>query len=181
MSACWAPRGLVWRMRRSNLDFENLSRLRVSSSPRRGIRVQRQAILQSLFGKRILFLCLPLNTRYPSKADVLYVSSAGFYMENLLVYAPQVIKESTLPLPIGDSDKFAPIALGVRLSYYPSQSCVITLYRMSHLLQLMFFLVRENMASQTNIVDSSWFWQVCVHDWPEWWQKAKPSIEQAPC
>lgn len=42
-------------------------------------------------------------------------------MENLLVYAPQVIKESIIPLPIGDSHKFAPIALGVRLSFYPPQ------------------------------------------------------------
>jgi len=40
------------------------------------------------------------------------VIRAGFYMENLLVYAPQVIKESIIPLPIGDSHKFAPIALG---------------------------------------------------------------------
>ncbi|KAL3427779.1 hypothetical protein PVAG01_01288 [Phlyctema vagabunda] len=33
-------------------------------------------------------------------------------MENLLLYSPQAKKESTLPLPIGDKHKFAPVALG---------------------------------------------------------------------
>ena len=36
-------------------------------------------------------------------------------MENLLVYGPQAKEESTIPLPIGETHKFAPIALGVSL------------------------------------------------------------------
>ena len=43
-------------------------------------------------------------------------------MENLLLYAPQAKHELTLPLPIGEGHKFAPIALGVRLSS-PSLAC----------------------------------------------------------
>lgn len=39
--------------------------------------------------------------------------SAGFYAENLLVYAPQAKTEGVLPLPIGENHKFAPVALGV--------------------------------------------------------------------
>ncbi|KAH8800408.1 hypothetical protein F5884DRAFT_810222 [Xylogone sp. PMI_703] len=39
------------------------------------------------------------------------VVRAGFYAENLLNYSPQA-KEGILPLPIGNSHKFAPIALG---------------------------------------------------------------------
>jgi len=39
------------------------------------------------------------------------VVRAGFYAENLLNYSPQA-KEGSLPLPIGPSHKFAPIALG---------------------------------------------------------------------
>ncbi|KAJ8124555.1 hypothetical protein O1611_g9086 [Lasiodiplodia mahajangana] len=37
---------------------------------------------------------------------------AGFYAENLLLYAPQAKSEGSLPLPIGKSHKFAPVALG---------------------------------------------------------------------
>ncbi|KAF7561545.1 hypothetical protein G7046_g2597 [Stylonectria norvegica] len=37
---------------------------------------------------------------------------AGFYAENLLLYAPQAQKEGILPLPIGPNHKFAPVALG---------------------------------------------------------------------
>ncbi|KAF2179523.1 NAD(P)-binding protein [Zopfia rhizophila CBS 207.26] len=37
---------------------------------------------------------------------------AGFYAENLLLYAPQAQKEGILPLPIGTNHKFAPVALG---------------------------------------------------------------------
>lgn len=40
------------------------------------------------------------------------VIRAGFYAENLLLYAPQAKEEGVLPLPIGDSHKFAPVALG---------------------------------------------------------------------
>ncbi|KAJ4263433.1 hypothetical protein NW762_006252 [Fusarium torreyae] len=36
---------------------------------------------------------------------------AGFYVENLLLYAPQAKEEGVLPLPIGDYHKFAPVAL----------------------------------------------------------------------
>lgn len=39
--------------------------------------------------------------------------SAGFYAENLLLYAPQAKDEKILPIPIGRNHKFAPIALGV--------------------------------------------------------------------
>lgn len=37
---------------------------------------------------------------------------AGFYAENLLLYSKQAKKEGSLPLPIGSSHKFAPVALG---------------------------------------------------------------------
>ena len=40
-------------------------------------------------------------------------NSAGFYAENLLLYAPQVKEDGIIPLPIGEDHKFAPIALGV--------------------------------------------------------------------
>lgn len=40
------------------------------------------------------------------------VIRAGFYAENLLLYAPQAQKEGKLPLPIGKDHKFAPVALG---------------------------------------------------------------------
>jgi hypothetical protein len=38
---------------------------------------------------------------------------AGFYAENLLLYAPQAKEEGVLPLPIGKDHKFAPVAPGV--------------------------------------------------------------------
>jgi hypothetical protein len=41
-------------------------------------------------------------------------ASAGFYAENLLLYSKQAQEEGILPLPVGDTHKFAPIALGVR-------------------------------------------------------------------
>ncbi|SCV33379.1 uncharacterized protein FFB14_04473 [Fusarium fujikuroi] len=37
---------------------------------------------------------------------------AGFYAENLLLYAQQAKSEGILPLPIGEFHKFAPVALG---------------------------------------------------------------------
>ncbi|KAF7532798.1 hypothetical protein G7054_g7626 [Neopestalotiopsis clavispora] len=37
---------------------------------------------------------------------------AGFYAENILLYAPQATQEALLPLPIGSNHKFAPVALG---------------------------------------------------------------------
>jgi len=40
------------------------------------------------------------------------VIRAGFYAENLLLYAPQAKEEGVLPLPIGSNHKFAPTALG---------------------------------------------------------------------
>ncbi|KAK8011790.1 hypothetical protein PG989_000050 [Apiospora arundinis] len=40
------------------------------------------------------------------------VIRAGFYAENLLLYAPQAQSEGVLPLPIGEKHKFAPVALG---------------------------------------------------------------------
>ncbi|KAG6010492.1 hypothetical protein E4U21_006494 [Claviceps maximensis] len=40
------------------------------------------------------------------------VIRAGFYAENLLLYAPQAKEDGILPLPIGESHKFAPVALG---------------------------------------------------------------------
>ncbi|KAF5001314.1 hypothetical protein FDECE_10998 [Fusarium decemcellulare] len=40
------------------------------------------------------------------------VIRAGFYAENLLLYAPQAKEEGHLPLPIGENHKFAPVALG---------------------------------------------------------------------
>jgi uncharacterized protein YbjT (DUF2867 family) len=40
------------------------------------------------------------------------VIRAGFYAENLLVYAPQAQKEGILPIPVGTNHLFAPVALG---------------------------------------------------------------------
>ncbi|PGH13134.1 hypothetical protein AJ79_03841 [Helicocarpus griseus UAMH5409] len=40
------------------------------------------------------------------------VVRAGFYAENLLLYAPQAKEEGKLPLPVGKQHKFAPMALG---------------------------------------------------------------------
>ncbi|KAJ6496062.1 hypothetical protein C8R45DRAFT_153294 [Mycena sanguinolenta] len=40
------------------------------------------------------------------------VIRAGFYAENLLLYAPQAQSDATLPLPVGEKHKFAPVALG---------------------------------------------------------------------
>ncbi|KAI1818098.1 NAD(P)-binding protein [Poronia punctata] len=40
------------------------------------------------------------------------VIRAGFYAENLLLYAPQAQTDGILPLPIGKDHKFAPVALG---------------------------------------------------------------------
>ncbi|KAI0839044.1 NAD(P)-binding protein [Hypoxylon sp. FL0890] len=40
------------------------------------------------------------------------VIRAGFYAENILLYAPQAQSEGILPLPIGKNHKFAPVALG---------------------------------------------------------------------
>jgi len=40
------------------------------------------------------------------------VIRAGFYAENILLYAPQIKEENVLPLPIGKNHKFAPVALG---------------------------------------------------------------------
>ncbi|KAI1806325.1 NAD(P)-binding protein [Daldinia bambusicola] len=40
------------------------------------------------------------------------VIRAGFYAENILLYAPQAQSEGSLPLPIGKEHKFAPVALG---------------------------------------------------------------------
>ncbi|KAH6646752.1 hypothetical protein BKA67DRAFT_524789 [Truncatella angustata] len=40
------------------------------------------------------------------------VIRAGFYAENLLLYAPQARDEGILPIPIGQNHKFAPVALG---------------------------------------------------------------------
>ncbi|KAH7029876.1 uncharacterized protein B0I36DRAFT_245099 [Microdochium trichocladiopsis] len=40
------------------------------------------------------------------------VIRAGFYAENILLYAPQAKSEGILPLPIGKNHKFAPVALG---------------------------------------------------------------------
>ncbi|KAI9709988.1 MAG: hypothetical protein M1820_003066 [Bogoriella megaspora] len=39
------------------------------------------------------------------------VIRAGFYVENLLLYAPQAHKDGMLPIPIGKDHKFAPVAL----------------------------------------------------------------------
>lgn len=40
------------------------------------------------------------------------VIRAGFYAENLLLYAPQAQKDGMLPIPVGKDHKFAPVALG---------------------------------------------------------------------
>lgn len=37
----------------------------------------------------------------------------GFYAENLLLYATQMMEEKSIPLPIGENHKFAPMALQV--------------------------------------------------------------------
>jgi len=40
------------------------------------------------------------------------VIRAGFYAENLLLYSPQAKKDGTIPAPVGQDNKFAPVALG---------------------------------------------------------------------
>ncbi|KAF1990390.1 NAD(P)-binding protein [Aulographum hederae CBS 113979] len=40
------------------------------------------------------------------------VIRAGFYAENLLLYAPQAQNDGVLPIPVGKDHKFAPVALG---------------------------------------------------------------------
>jgi hypothetical protein len=40
------------------------------------------------------------------------VIRAGFYAENLLLYAPQAQQEGLIPIPIGNDHLFAPVALG---------------------------------------------------------------------
>jgi len=40
------------------------------------------------------------------------VIRAGFYAENLLLYAPQAQKDGILPIPIGENHLMAPVALG---------------------------------------------------------------------
>ena len=37
----------------------------------------------------------------------------GFFAENLLLYAPQMLEEQSVPLPIGNNHKFAPMAIKV--------------------------------------------------------------------
>jgi hypothetical protein len=37
----------------------------------------------------------------------------GFYAENLLLYGPQIQEDKIIPLPIGKSHKFAPMAIQV--------------------------------------------------------------------
>ncbi|KAF3071353.1 hypothetical protein CFAM422_006199 [Trichoderma lentiforme] len=46
------------------------------------------------------------------------VIRAGFYAENLLLYSEQAKADGVLPLPIGESHKFAPVALGVSLRIF---------------------------------------------------------------
>lgn len=50
--------------------------------------------------------------------QMLTMSSAGFYAENLLLYSEQAKADGVLPLPIGESHKFAPVALGVSLTIF---------------------------------------------------------------
>ena len=40
----------------------------------------------------------------------------GFYAENILLYTPQIQQEHSIPLPIGENHKFAPMALKVGTS-----------------------------------------------------------------
>lgn len=49
---------------------------------------------------------------FDQSEPLLIKDSAGFYAENLLLYAPQAQQEGKLPLPIGTNHQFAPIALG---------------------------------------------------------------------
>lgn len=60
----------------------------------------------------------PLTSTGPSPC----VIRAGFYAENLLVYAPQAREEGILPLPIGKDHKFAPVALGVSVAAMPRET-----------------------------------------------------------
>lgn len=62
-------------------------------------------------------MCLNITEAGPSK-QTLTASSAGFYAENLLLYSEQAKADGVLPLPIGESHKFAPVALGVSV-YFP--------------------------------------------------------------
>ena len=40
------------------------------------------------------------------------LNRAGFYVDNLLLYSVQARQEQILSLPIGESQQFAPVALG---------------------------------------------------------------------
>jgi hypothetical protein len=53
---------------------------------------------------------------------------AGFYAENLLLYAPQATEEGVLPLPTGKDHKFAPVALGVSVLVDEEKSRRLTVY-----------------------------------------------------
>lgn len=61
-------------------------------------------------------MSLNITAAGPSK-QTLTTSSAGFYAENLLLYSEQAKADGVLPLPIGESHKFAPVALGVSTSF----------------------------------------------------------------
>lgn len=44
--------------------------------------------------------------------ELILFTRAGFYAENLLLYNKEAQSTGKLPLPIGNSHKFAPVALG---------------------------------------------------------------------
>ena len=54
-----------------------------------------------------------VDRQYLQELKLIGTDSAGFYAENLLLYAPQAQKEGVLPLPIGTTHMFPPVALGV--------------------------------------------------------------------
>lgn len=51
------------------------------------------------------------NWKCKISADV-SVLSAGIYAENLLIYNKQAQMSGKIPLPMGETHKFAPVALG---------------------------------------------------------------------
>lgn len=64
--------------------------------------------LLALYGKKCVGFMM---------VKTLTLNRPGFYAENLLLYAPQAKEEGALPLPIGESHKFAPVALGVGFNF----------------------------------------------------------------
>lgn len=72
---------------------------------------KKQPRLREFIDLETLFLSTKGNSSTATGQSPVVIR-AGFYAENLLLYAPQAKEEGILPLPIGTNHSFAPIALG---------------------------------------------------------------------